>query len=258
LEEAKKLAEWARPMGIDVDPEAHELGLWMKVMSGFVSKGIESADQLLLEGDRDPGARGRKMRQQGLAIIDTFVTKVSLGPPNGAGFNFYRGEVVYAPPDTLFLRQYGEDVKILLDAYAREKKAGRNHPEWLAWVRNAADWLLTQQAPDGSFPRSWNAPLVTVKEASGTGSYNVVPMLAGLSRETGERKYLDAAMKAGDYVWTNYGSKGEFIGGTTDNPNIVDKEAGMLALEAYLVLFESTKDAKWLDRAKTAGDFSES
>jgi hypothetical protein len=260
-EESQAFVAWAKTLGIEADPLATELGLWMKVMSGFTSKGLETADQLLLEADRDPSPRGQKMRQQGLAIINTWITKVSLGPPNGAGYNLYRKQVTYAPPDTLFLRQMGEDIRQLIDTYAREKKvggAGRDHPDWLAWVQKCADWLLTQQQPDGSFPRSWNAPAVTVKETSGTSSYNPIPMLVRLSEETGDKKYLAAAIRAGDYLWTNFGSKGDYVGGTTDNPNITDKEAGMLALEAYLTLFESTKDAKWLDCAKGAGDFTES
>ena len=66
------MAEWARGLGIDLDPQARELARWPRVIMGFVSKGIESADQLLREGDRDPGPRGQKMREHGLAIIDYF------------------------------------------------------------------------------------------------------------------------------------------------------------------------------------------
>ena len=50
---------------------------------------------------------------------------------------------------------------------------------------------------------------------------------------------------------------GHFVGGTLDNPNVVDKEAGTLSLEAYLVLYEATLDKKWLGRAETAASFAE-
>jgi hypothetical protein len=42
-----------------------------------------------------------------------------------------------------------------------------------------------------------------------------------------------------------------------DHPNVVDKEAGMLSLEAFLALFEATKDQKWLDRAQVAANYAE-
>lgn len=72
-------------------------------------------------------------------------------------------------------------------------------------------------------------------EASGTSSYNPVPMLVKLRRETGQRRYLDAAIRAADYVWQNYGSRGIFVGGATDNPNITNKEAGMLSWRRFWI-----------------------
>ena len=48
-----------------------------------------------------------------------------------------------------------------------------------------------------------------------------------------------------------------FTGGTIDNPDVLDKEADTLSLEAYLALYETTKESKWLDRAKAAADFAE-
>ena len=85
-----------------------------------------------------------------------------------------------------------------------------------------------------------------------------VPVLVLMSQETGDPKYRQSAIRAAEYTWTNYGSRGLFIGGASDNPNITDKEAGMLSLEAFLSLYEDKKDPKWLDRAKAAGDFAES
>ena len=82
-EKSAELAAWARPLGVDVDPNANELEQWPKVIMGFVSKGVEVADQLLIEADRDPGPRGQKMRKDGLAIIDTYVRLVPLSPPAG-------------------------------------------------------------------------------------------------------------------------------------------------------------------------------
>jgi hypothetical protein len=79
-----------------------------------------------------------------------------------------------------------------------------------------------------------------------------------MAEETGDAKYKEAAIRAADYIWSNYGSRGLFVGGASDNPNITDKEAGMLSMEAFLSLYDSSRDAKWLDRAKAAADFAES
>jgi hypothetical protein len=230
---------------------------WPKVIMGFVSKGVEAADQLLIEGDRDPSSRGQKMRKDGLAIIDSFIRLVPLSRPAGEGFNLWTGKADSWAGDTVTLRGPSEGTRTLLDAYRREKQAGRDHPDWLAWCRLFGDWLLTQQRKDGSFPRSWHGGTGDVLEAPGTSSYNPVPMLVKLNRETGQRYYLDAAIRAADYVWDKYASRGVFVGGATDNPNITDKEAGMLSLDGFLDLYENTRDPKWLRRAEAAGNYAE-
>jgi hypothetical protein len=149
-------------------------------------------------------------------------------------------------------------MRTLLNAYRREKQKGREHPDWLLWARQFGDWLLTQQREDGSFPRSWHGGTSEVLEASGTSSYNPVPMLVKLSQQTGQKSYLEAGIRAAEYVWQNYGSHGVFVGGATDNPNVTDKEAGMLSLEAFLDLYDATSDPKWLNRAIAAGNYAES
>jgi len=120
------------------------------------------------------------------------------------------------------------------------------------------DWLVRQQREDGSFPRRWKAGSDEVAEPTGTASYCPVPLLVMMTEETGDRKYKEAAIRAGEYVWTNWGTRGLFIGGASDNPNITDKEAGMLSMEAFLSLYDSSKEAKWLERAKAAADYAES
>jgi hypothetical protein len=257
-EKSVELAAWARSVGIDLDPNANELEQWPKVIMGFVSKGIEVADQFLIEADRDPGPRGQKMRTQGLAIIDSFIRLVPMSPPAGEGFNLWTGKADSWAGDAVTLRGPSEGTRTLLDAYRRENKQGREHPEWLLWCRQFGDWLLTQQREDGSFPRSWHGGTGEVLEASGTSSYNPVPMLVKLSQATGQKRYLDAAIRAADYAWQNYGARGLFVGGATDNPNITDKEAGMLSLEAFLDLYDATSEPKWLNRAMAAGNYVES
>jgi hypothetical protein len=64
-------------------------------------------------------------------------------------------------------------------------------------------------------------------------------------------------LRAAEYAWSSGQSNGLFAGGTIDNPDVIDKEAGTLSLEAYLAAYEATKEKKWLDRAAVAADFAE-
>ena len=231
---------------------------WTMVAMGFVGKNIECADLLLREGERDPTARGRQMRQTGLAIIASLIQALPTVPLTGTGYDLATGKPwdhIWLAP---WLRNATEDMRVLVQSYRRERTFGRAHPEWFNWVKTYVDWLVLQQRADGSFPRRWQAGSSEAAEPTGTTSYAPVPLLVMLTEETGDPKYQQAALRAAEYVWTNWGDRGLFIGGASDNPNITDKEAGMLSLEAFLSLYDATHEARWLERARAAADFAES
>jgi hypothetical protein len=228
---------------------------------GFVSKNIECADQLLCEGDRDSTERGQKMRHTGLSIITSMIQALHKVPLQATGYDLSTGkswtgehQEWLAP----WLRNATEGMRVLVRAYQRERALNRQHPEWFNWVKTYADWLILQQREDGSFPRRWKSGSSEVAETTGTTSYCPVPLLVIMTEETGDPKYKEAAIRAAEYIWTNWGIRGLFVGGASDNPNITDKEAGMLSMEAFLSLYESTKESKWLEHAKAAADYTES
>jgi hypothetical protein len=250
--DAQELATWAKSIGIDMDPNAAELNIWANIIMGFCGKHVEVAEQFLQESDRDPGPRGQRFRKLGVMIMDSLVRLVPMSPyPAGVGFNIRTGKVISGAG----LRSLSEDMRILVDMLRREKAHGREHPEWFAWGKAFADFLLTQQKENGSFPTGWTG----TGEPSGTStvtSYAPIPFLVRMAEETGDKKYLDSAIRDGDYLWTNLASRSQYLGAT--GGDAADKESGMLSLEAFLSLYENTKNAKWLERAKSAGDYTES
>jgi len=254
----QELADWARSIGIELDPAAAELELWPKIMMGFCGKNIEVADQLLQESDRDPGARGQRMRKLGTMIIESLVRIDTMSPaPAAEGFDIRTGlaSAVRGAP-AFSLRATAEDMRTMVDLLRRERARGRQHPEWFNWVKAYCDWLVTVQREDGAFPESYQGGTGQPTSTLGSTTYAAVPVLVRMTEETGDKKYLHPAIKAADYVWTSYGSKCVFCGAT--GGDTCDKESGMLSLEAFLALYENTKDAKWLDRAQTAGSYAES
>lgn len=224
---------------------------------GFVGKHIESAVMLLMEGDRDPSERGQKMREQGLAMIETAIKYIPTDNPVCMGFNLMDGSHSMTNLPIWYVREGTDDMVRLLEAYEREKAKGIEHPEWVKWCKDFADWLLKLQREDGSLPRSFMIETAEIVEQSGTTSYNIIPTFVKLTNILGDDTYLNAAIKAADYVWEEFGKRGVFIGGAIDNPNITDKEAGLLSAEAFMFLYEKTGEEKWLERAKSAADFAE-
>ena len=231
---------------------------------GFCARNIEIAAEFLMEADREPGTpRSQKLRKQGLDIIATFVRLLPMAPPDGDGFDIFTGKIIPASWSTgqQPLLTINTDMRSLMLAYEREKKKGIGHPEWLAWAKSYADWLLTQQHDDGSFPRAWKPGTATVFNDSPSATYAPVVMFVPLARITGERKYLDAALKAGEFLWRKYGVAGNYQGGAVDASSaqlLTDKEGGMASLDAFMALYETTGQPKWLSRALSAADYTES
>jgi hypothetical protein len=226
---------------------------------GFTGKNLEAAEFLLADSLADPDTqRAARDRKDGLAIFNSFL-RLKMNPPVAEGFDIRTGEPALAIPrdHRIYLRSFGDDMKATLRAYRREKEHGFSHPDWLGWAQQFGDWLLAQQQKEGGFPRAWTPGTGEIVDPSPASTYNPIPFLVLLSQETGNNKYLNSAERAGDFAWSHGQSSGQFVGGTIDNPDVLDKEAGTLSTEAYLALFEATKDSKWLNYARASADYAE-
>ena len=256
LPDIPKMQAWAKEMGIELDISASELEIWEYAVLGFCGKHVEIAEQFLLEAYRDKSARGIRFSQLAEEIMASLVKYVPLDPPVGEGLNLRTGRVGNIHGGNSWgLRPIPEDLARLMDMLEREKAHGVLHPSWLAWGKSFADWLLQQQRPDGSFPAAWDDS-GEVSDNSGALSYAPVPFLVKLSNFTEESRYKDAARKAAEYIWSEYGIKGVYQG-ATGTSSVADKESGMLSAEAFMTLYEDTREDKWLDRARAAADYAE-
>ena len=225
---------------------------------GFTGKSIESAQFILRYTEEQPEASRSELRQEALPLIDSCL-RIRLSPPEVEGFKMDDGAPAMALPASgqVFLRSFTDDLASLLSAYDWENGRGRVHPEWVAWVRSFADWLIGQQTRQGGFPRSWKPGTGTVADGSLNNTANAVKVLVLLSQITGEREYLDSALRAGTFAWDHGQKDGLFVGGTIDNPDVLDKEGGTIPFKAYLMLYEATHDAAWLERARQAANYCE-
>ncbi len=153
-----------------------------------------------------------------------------------------------------YTRTLADGLEGILAAWNLMRRQGQERPAWLAFCLRYGDWLCSNQNEDGSWYRAytWQG------EPTHTGKYNTsnpVRFLVNLYWATGEQAYLQAAQKAGEYCYEQFYFPLQYIGGTADNDNTVDKEAGMLALYAFVSLYEADASEKWLQAACGAADF---
>jgi hypothetical protein len=219
---------------------------------GFVGQQLPLAYHLMRYGLQ---RHNEEIVRKGEAMVDFWATN-SL-TPQGLPRTWYD---VYPQPHwrqyNTFLRIASDGMVGALMAWDVMQASGRPKPGWLQFCRAFGDWLVQHQNQDGSWYREfdWNSRPVNEAKQNTT---HPIRFLVDLSRATGEKKYLAAALAGGKWCHSNVYQSFGYVGGTADNPNVMDKEAGFLAMDAFLALHDATGEKSWLEAAAQAGDFTE-
>ncbi len=191
---------------------------------------------------------------KGKGIVDFWVntTMTETGCPKV----WYQLGLGQFEPQPQFTRQLGDGLEGILDAYVYLHNQGEEHEAWLTYCMQTADWLCAHQNDDGSYYRSYNYDGSMCMDSK-ANTPCVVRFLLEMYLVTGKEKYKKAAVAAGDWTYENLYLNMEYRGGTCDNSDIQDKEAGIYALFAFLALYDVIKDERFLTAAKGAADYVE-
>ena len=231
---------------------------------GFVGQALPAA-ALLIAGSQARADTDAALRA---SEIINFWTKNSL-TPSGLPKTWYDihsdGSFTWRSYPT-FLRVASDGMEGALQARNSERRHGRDRPDWLAFCRRYGDWLVGAQNRDGSWFREYgfdgklsehpNDVRVRDPRAKDTTDH-AIPFLVDLYLATGDTRYRKAALRAGEFCLETVHLPYAYVGGTPDNPNVLDKEGGMMALDAFLALHDMTSDKRWLGAANQAAEYSE-
>ena len=170
-----------------------------------------------------------------------------------------------------FTRMAVDAMEGLFDAYRLAVANGIEVNGWIEAITACAEWLVKAQNSDGSWYRcynyqgtyykgtesdiTWN-PGNIAKSTSKNNSTMPVRFLGKMYEFTGEAKYLNAVKKAGNFIYNNLYTQHAYFGGTCDNPDCMDKEAGVYAMYAYDTLYTLTGDEKWIECLEQATVFT--
>jgi hypothetical protein len=222
------------------------------MQSGFVGQQTKAGWELLRDGYRN---NNPTTLAQGTAIVD-FWANTSMTPSGIPRTDFFAESGNWGS-DPLFLRTVSDAAEGVLDAYNTAFARGSYHDNWSIYVQKFGDFLVSKQAADGSWARSFN-PDGTVSDAGKFNTTNPIRFLVKLYLATHDLRYYQAAISAGNWSKTNVDQAYNYVGGTPDNANTIDKEAGLMALNAFNALYDLTLDTSWLDAAKNAANYLES
>ncbi len=218
---------------------------------GFVGQQPGIGYQLLRYGDME---RVPEAFEKGVGIVDFWVRTAMTG--SGLPRMCYNPVIEEFEPYPHYVRMLADGIEAILDACRYMKKKGDERSSWREFCRKTADWLVSAQNDDGSFYRAYNAD-GSVRMDSKSNTPSVIRFLVQFYLVSGDERYKTAAVRAGDWSYDNAYLNMEYRGGTCDNMDIQDKEAGIYALFGFLALYDLTGEGKWLEAACGAADYTE-
>lgn len=221
---------------------------------GFVGQAMPSAALLLRYGLE---TNNTAATEHATAVVDFWAENcLSSGGVPRTWYDIHPGGKVTWRDYHTFLRTTSDGLDGALQAWNELRRHGQDRPKWLAFCRTYGDWLLKVQNADGSWAREYDFDSHVVNAAKDTTD-QPVPFLINLYKATGDARYRDAALTAGEFCLKTVHDGYAYVGGTPDNPNVLDKEGGMMALAAFLALYDVNGDRRWLDAAAQAAQYCE-
>jgi hypothetical protein len=225
---------------------------YVSYQMGFVGQQLPLAYHLLRHGliNNEPDTR-----LKGEAMIDFWAANSPT--PEGLPRTWFNThpEPHWRTYNT-YMRVASDGMVGALMAWDVMEKHGHSRPQWIAFCRGFGDWLVKHQNDDGSWFREYNWDGTPADQGKGNTTHPI-RFLVDLSKATGSDEYRQAALKAGDFCWRHIHEAFSYVGGTVDNPNVTDKEAGFMAMDAFLALWDLTGRQRWLNAAAQAADFTE-
>lgn len=219
---------------------------------GFVGQQTQCAYYLIRYGFEK---KLPEMIEKGRKIIEFWV--------NRSTENSYFPQVWYDVFPAKFKEDYpsytrtaADGMEGILNCYQYLKKQGEVHEEWLDFCCIYAKRLGMVQQEDGSVARAYDQKGNVVHPGK-YNTTNIIRFLTNLYYETNDGHYKETALRAGKFCYDKIYKEMAYIGGTADNDNTIDKEAGMIALYAFMALYDLDADPKWVEAAKGAADFCE-
>jgi len=221
---------------------------------GFIGSATPAAALLLRDAANTKSTRNY---QKAVAIIDFWVEKSMTDSP--------QPQTWFDPDfdkmgDVLWRRGplYHGHIRIACEGVLGILRAWQIHPQrksWLDYARKYGDFLVSKQDPAGDFGSQFDEQGNIVGRIK-TVAHIPIPLLVALYHATGLQRYKEAAILAGEYTTEHVSKNMRYLGGTCDNPDVLDRETAVYAMHAFLELYDLTRNARWIGYAEDAAFFS--
>lgn len=154
----------------------------------------------------------------------------------------------------LHARTLGEATLFLVRALELGPDVPAERPAWVTAARSNLEVMRKRQRADGNLGSVHHADDGQVLSWEGASGLTWVAAFAEAERWDDDGRYLDAAVRAGEY-YARFVER-EFIHGAPEDVDLAPtSEDGYAAVLAYVALHRRTGERRWLDLARRAADW---
>ena len=193
------------------------------------------------------------LKNKALSVLDSWMKYARL--PNGMMFcklfcdpnrldSVINGDI----PTTFDACNLGTGAVYLFKAARLCKELDIDRPEYSNAAMGLCDFALRSQQESGEFAKSWYLDGSVDARHGVIGVFMALPLFDAYD-QTGERKYLDAALRAVDFYLSEFDRCGYTTAGALDS-YCIDKESAAPLLRAALTAYRYTNDQRYVEAAE--------
>ena len=134
------------------------------------------------------------------------------------------------------------------EAYDLLKRVGIDKQEYLRAAFDTCDFALESQDESGCFAKAWDDDGTILARKGTVGCFLILPILTAYQK-SGDKKYLDAAVRAFAFYYEELEREGFTTAGALDTYSI-DKESSSPLLRNALRLYEITGERHYVEKAE--------
>ena len=228
------------------DPENTKLVTHERFECGWADQGMLNARHLTREA-LETG--NRELLDTAVEIFDSWIATQK---ENGLLYSLFEKNYTDLKPDqkTVDTCNMGWAMRETVEMYNLLKKHRIERPEYLRFAERLADFFVNNYSDKYAFGKIWSIDGECIDNGGTVGGFTLLGLLYVYSA-TGNKKYLDCAIKAHDLYYSRDIDSFVCLAGALDC-NSVDKESSYPFIKSSLMLYEITGQDIYLERAKKA------
>lgn len=209
--------------------------------SGWCGQNISASCSLLWDylkhGDKES-------LEKGLATLDCWADNCRL--PNGLFITQF-DPILDGGECRIDACNLGTSAMNFLVAEQLAKECGHDRPQYRELALAALDFVMADQQDNGCYARGWTYDGECIFREGTVGMFMVPPMIDAYSI-TGEQKYLDSALKAYEYYFSELRNDGYTTAGALDTW-CIDKESSVSLIRSAIRMYKLSGEQRYLDDA---------